>query len=230
MANSGIMDIACYPHGFIGRKNTTLLSNNIGVSIYNQRSKNTKTISLDGDDDILKMFRIDKSKTGNGLPVTDLINSYMKEYRKNSHIIHDFDFTQKIYILAKELLFPLRNFLKLQLLAVNQDNNGFNITNYDFLESTVNYFLKGEIGLSFHVWLPLLTGNNISNNKSKHETSLISDKIQHLIQLVSYENVNKSELKTNELKRFINQPNGISSLLYTLYILFGSEEGVKNHE
>lgn len=151
-------------------------------------------------------------------PSNQEIDTLYKEYITNSIQAHTFQFYERVLIAAFGA-FGTQDFH--EWLSAQAQANGTDYLHAKFLKDTVRFISTGRREMLIETWLPMLTtGNDFQNAVSavsKTDTAFM-EMLAEYSKLAPCET--DRQLKT-VIFEWVRQPNGITDLLKTLYILFG---------
>lgn len=149
------------------------------------------------------------------------IDILYREFIGNSHQANTFQFYERVIAVAFNA-FGTWNFR--EWLSAQAQANSTDYLHAKFLQDTLNFIVRGKREMIVDNWLPILSSNtemqNTVSNIDKTNTAF-----KEMLVLAD-EYFGKPETQDNELKviffDWVQRKNGVTDLLKTIHILFGS--------
>jgi hypothetical protein len=193
-----------YPSGFLGSTNVTQ-----AVTI---KESDEKTI-------LNQVFnRVSTSKVSPHSSAQELNKLWKTNLSGNASDESEFDFNEKVLILAKSI-FGTDTFS--QWLSVQSMNLEYTKEHHKFIDETINFiYYNVNRPMAFNNWITLLSGSVVETVTPKYTAlqekwlieSLRSDRNK----------INASMSIESLLLDWVRKDKGINDLLCTLYVLFGA--------
>lgn len=154
------------------------------------------------------------------------IDNIMQDFYNTKNALNDFNFRERVLKLAK-YIFNTNNFYE----WCNLQQNSPHLSNLHirFIIDTLNYVKIGNREISIMTWYNLLNAKSIKssnpieyNLKDLFNNNLNSNGLVSINSDDAYKEDNTSYLLNDVILLWTQQVNGISDLLLSLYVIFGS--------